>query len=147
MHFLHPDSGSDFFDRYYRQAVLFEIIGCILLFTSIGINYALGGHSPAAAHIFLTLPGVLLLIFGGSSARPHNMIRSFSSLVTKEPGAESAKGLLAALNHQKKIELVNRTIQGVYTAIEVYAASPDADQELLGQLREAADTRIKKKSL
>ena len=104
------------------------------------------GSSIFTASLLLAAVGAFLLIIGGSSLRPHNMVKAFAQQCTQQPCREAAEGLLTAIQSSRKIRLVQRSIDSVSFAIEVYECLDDADAELVQQLRDAMDTHIAKKA-
>ena len=104
------------------------------------------GSSILTASLLLAAVGAFLLIIGGSSLRPHNMVKAFAQQCTQQPCREAAEGLLTAIQSSRKIRLVQRSIDSVSFAIEVYECLDDADAELVQQLRDAMDTHIAKKA-
>ena len=137
-------TGS-YFNRYRAAAIRFEVIGGALLLVAIVLNL-LAGNSLITISLFLAAIGAFLLIIGGASTRPHNLVKAFAQQCAREPGHEIAQGLLDAMQSEKKIRLVQKSIDDVTFAIEVYECLDDANPELVRQLREALDTHIAKKS-
>ena len=84
-------------------------------------------------------------IIGGSSLRPHNLVKAFAQQCAREPCHEIAQGLLEAIESDRKIRLVQKSIDSVDFAIEVYECLDDADPELIRKLREAKEQHIAKK--
>ena len=134
-----------YYSRYRAAATRFEIIGCILLLIAVLLHVVLGS-SILTASLLLAAVGAFLLIIGGSSLRPHNMVKAFAQQCTQQPCREAAEGLLTAIQSSRKIRLVQRSIDSVSFAIEVYECLDDADAELEQQLRDAMDTHIAKKA-
>lgn len=137
-------TGS-YYSRYRAAALRFEIIGGTLLLISIVLNL-LTGRSTLPVSLLLAATGAFLLIIGGASLRPHNLVKAFAQQCAQEPCHEVAQGLLEAMQSDKKIRLVQKSIDSVTFAIEVYECLDDADPELIRQLRETMDTHIAKKS-
>ena len=96
--------------------------------------------------VLLAAVGAFLLIIGGSSLRPHNMVKAFAQQCTQEPCREAAEGLLTAIQASPKIRLVQKSIDSVSFAIELYECLDDADAELVQQLRDAVEAHIAKKA-
>ena len=118
---------------------------CILLLIAV-LLHVKSGRSILTASLLLAAVGAFLLIIGGSSLRPHNMGKAFAQQCTQQPCREAAEGLLTAIQSSRKIRLVQRSIDSVSFAIEVYECLDDADAELVQQLRDAMDTHIAKKA-
>ncbi len=138
-------SNDSYYQRYRGAAVRFQVIGGILLAAGIGANFIFGSSMLAVSLIFAG-PGAFLLITGGSSMRPHNLVKAFAQQCIREPSREMAQGLLDALTQQKNVRLLNNSIQLVHNAVYVYEQTDGADPELVRQLREAAEARIVKKT-
>ena len=132
-----------YYSRYRAAATRFEIIGCILLLIAVLLHVVLGS-SILTASLLLAAVGAFLLIIGGSSLRPHNLVKAFAQQCTREPCDESAQGLLEALNSSSRIRLVQKSMNEVNAAIETYALQQDADASLVQQLRDAMDKHITK---
>lgn len=137
-------TGS-YFSRYRAAALRFEVIGGVLLLAAIVLNLV-SGQTTLPVSLLLAATGAFLLIIGGSSLRPHNLVKAFAQQCAQEPCHEVAQGLLEAMQSDKKIRLVQKSIDSVTFAIEVYECLDDADPELIRQLRETMDTHIAKKS-
>ena len=139
------DKDASYFSRYRAAAIRFEIIGGVLLLVAIVLNL-LVGNSLLPVSLLLAAFGAFLLIIGGSSLLPHNLVKAFAQQCAREPGHEIAQGLLDAIESDKKIRLVQKSIDSVDFAIEVYECLDDADPELIRKLREAKETHIAKKA-
>lgn len=135
---------SDYYRRFRAAALRFEIIGGILLAVGIGANFLFHASLLAVSLIFAG-PGALLLLLGGSSLQPHNLVKSFAQQCIREPGREMAQGLLDAICANPKTRMMAGSIRLVENAIAVYAATGDADQALVQRLREEAQARLVKK--
>ena len=133
-----------YYSRYRAAATRFEIIGCILLLIAVLLHVVLG-NSILTVSLLLAAVGAFLLIIGGSSLRPHNMVKAFAQQCTQEPCREAAEGLLTAIQASPKIRLVQKSIDSVSFAIELYECLDDADAELVQQLRDAVEAHIAKK--
>ena len=133
-----------YYDRYRAAATRFEVIGCILLIAGVLLHFILG-QSMMTPSLLLAAVGAFLLIIGGSSLRPHNMVKAFAQQCTQAPCREAAEGLLTALHSSKRIHLVRRSIDQVNLAVETYACQDDADTALADELREAVSSHITKK--
>ena len=135
---------QSYYKRFRAAAIRFEVIGGALLAIGIGANFIFGNSMLAVSLIFAG-PGALLLILGGSSLRPHNLVKAFAQQCMREPSREMAQGLLDALHSSKRIRLMGRSIQVVQAAVEVYANTEDADPDIVDQLRRTvADSVVKK---
>lgn len=139
------DQEASYFSRYRAAAIRFEIIGGVLLVVAILLNLLLG-KALLTLSLLLAAVGAFLLIIGGASLRPHNLVKAFAQQCAREPCHQIAQGLLEAMQSDKKIRLVQKSIDSVDFAIEVYECLDDADPELLRQLREARETHIAKKA-
>lgn len=133
---------KSYYERYRRQAILFEGIGIALLLGGILLNEATG-RGMGAPVLILAGIGMVFLVIGGSSARPHTIIKSFAVLLEREPTRKNAEEFLTALTKTGKVSLVKSSENLVESALLAYGKSPEADEELLKELRESVDTRIK----
>lgn len=134
-----------YFSRYRAAATRFEIIGCILALIAVFLH-VIFGKGLLTVSLFLVAVGAFLLIIGGSSLRPHNMVKAFAQQCTQDPCLEAAQGLLEAIQSSRKIRLIQKSINDVNFAIEVYECLDDADTALVQQLRDAVDAHIVKKA-
>ncbi|MGI6180612.1 MAG: hypothetical protein ACOYIE_00880 [Agathobaculum sp.] len=137
-------SNNSYYQRYRGAAIRFQVIGGILLAAGIGANFLFDSSMLVVSLIFAG-PGAFLLITGGSSMRPHNLVKAFAQQCIREPSREMAQGLLDALTQQKSVRLLNNSLQLVHNAVAVYEQTEDADPQLVQQLHEAAEERIVKK--
>lgn len=135
---------NEFLSRYLAAATRFQNVGIVVVISSVLMNF-LGGQALKLPSIFLFMVGALALVFGGSSLRPHNVIKSFAQQCSREPNDTIADGLLEAIERNKTTALTKNSIRTIYLAIEIYAALPDADQELVNRLTDAAKTRLTQK--
>lgn len=135
---------GSYYSRYRAAALRFEVIGGALVAVGIAVNLAVGPASLAVS-LFLAAIGAFLLIIGGASLRPHNLVKAFAQQCTREPCTEAAQGLLEAIRSDKKIRLVGKSIDEVNFAIELYESLDSADAALVQQLREAVEQHIVKK--
>ena len=134
-----------YYQRYCTQARRFEIAGCVLVGISILLDLT-GGRKLLPVTMLVLFFGALALITGGSSLRPHNVVKSFALHCAETPSREFAAGLLEALEAQSKLKLVKSSIATVENAVEVYARQSGADPELVEKLREALQQRISRKA-
>ena len=133
-----------YYSRYRAAAIRFEVIGGVLLAVGILLNL-LFSASLSTASLLIAAAGAFLLVIGGSSLRPHNLVKAFAQQCMREPSREMAQGLLDALHSSKRIRLMGRSIQVVQAAVEVYANTEDADPDIVDQLRRTvADSVVKK---
>ena len=132
-----------YYSRYRAAAIRFEVIGGVLLAVGILLNL-LFSASLSTASLLIAAAGAFLLVIGGSSLRPHNLVKAFAQQCTREPCDESAQGLLEALSSSSRIRLVQKSMNEVNAAIETYALQQDADASLVQQLRDAMDKHITK---
>lgn len=142
---MKPNQDASYYNRYRSAARRFELIGGALLLIAIILNLATGNRLFTVA-LLVAAAGAFLLVIGGSSLRPHNLVKAFAQQCAREPGHEIAQGLLDAMESDKKIRLVQRSINEVELAIGIYEQLEDADPELIRQLRDAMDTHIAKKA-
>lgn len=139
------NKNLSYYQRYRTAAIRFEVIGAALLLIGIGMNFVLHTSLSAVSLIFAG-PGAFLLIIGGSSLRPHNLIKAFAQQCSREPCKESAQGLLEALESVKSVRLLKNSIQTIHLAVEIYSTSENADPKLIQQLQDAMEKRIIQKS-
>lgn len=142
---MKPDQDASYYNRYRGAAIRFELIGGALLLIAIILNLATSSRFFTAA-LLVAAVGAFLLVIGGSSLRPHNLVKAFAQQCAREPGHEIAQGLLDAMQSDKKIRLVQKSINEVEMAIGIYEQMEDADPELIGKLRDAKETHIAKKA-
>lgn len=140
----HPQELS-YFRRYRAAAVRFEIIGGALLAAAVLLTLLPGG-SLLSLGLLLAAVGAFLLLIGGSSLRPHNLVKAFAQQCAREPGHEIAQGLLDAMQCAGRIRLVQRSIDSVDFAIQVYECLDDADPALIQQLRQAKQEHLARKA-
>lgn len=142
---MKTDKDASYFSRYRAAAIRFEIIGGALLLIAIVLNL-IAGKTLLTVSLLLAAIGAFLLIIGGSSLRPHNLVKAFAQQCAREPCNEIAQGLLEAIECDRKIRLVQKSIDSVDFAIEVYECLDGADPELIRKLREAKEQHIVKKA-
>lgn len=135
---------SSYYKRYCAAAKRFELIGGVLLGAGILCDVVFGAPVIAVSVLTAGIGGCLLAI-GGASLRPHNVIKSFARQCLQEPSDEFARGLLEALESEKKIRLVASSIQLVEGAVALYSQFDDADPELSSRLQRALEERVVKK--
>lgn len=136
--------NGTYYERYRAAATRFELIGGVLLGAGILLDYASGQALRTPAILFACIGAVLLLI-GGSSLRPHNQIKAFAQQCTADPCNEMAEGLLQAIEQEKTVPLVQKSLDSVQLAIETYSGVIDVDETLLARLREASAAHLKRK--
>lgn len=136
-------AGGSYFARYYRTAVRYQTVGIVLLLAGIVIHAFFSGLQTLG--LLLAAPGVLLVLFGGASSQPHNLVKAFAQQCIRNPERDMAQGLLDALTKWRTVRLVSRSIQLVDNAVAVYAGSDNADPALVEQLEEAVRTHIRRK--
>ena len=137
-------SDRTYYQRYCTQAKRFEVAGCVLVAISILMDL-LEGKKILPVTMLVLFFGALALIVGGSSLRPHNVVKSFALHCAETPSREFASGLLEALEAQSRLKLVKSSIATVENAIEVYARQENTNPELVEKLRAALEQRISKK--
>lgn len=142
---MKPNQDASYYNRYRGAARRFELIGGALLLIAIILNLATGNRLFTVA-LLVAAAGAFLLVIGGSSLRPHNLVKAFAQQCAREPGHEIAQGLLDAMESDKKIRLVQRSINEVEMAIGIYEQLEDADPELIRQLHAAKEAHIAKKA-
>ena len=133
-----------YYERYRAAATRFELIGGVLLGAGVLLDYA-SGQALRSLAILLACIGAILLLIGGSSLRPHNQIKAFAQQCAADPCDDMAKGLLQALEQEKTVPLMQKNLDSVQLAIEIYSGVVDADETLITRLREAAATHLKRK--
>ena len=131
-----------YYDRYRRQALLFEGVGIALLMAGILLNEATG-RGLGLPVILLAGSGMVLLVIGGSSNRPHTVVKSFAVLLEKDPTTKNAEEFLYALEKTGKVSLVRQSRNLVEGALAAYEKSPDADPKLAERLRETVEEKIR----
>ena len=122
--------------RYRKTARYFEIIGGVVLAAGVLMNQFL-----------ILVVGVLIFGYGFGSLQPHNQIKAFAQQCTIDPSREMAQGLLSSLQRVKKVRLTASSIRLLQSAVEAYAQSPDADLQIVQQLRDAVETRVGRRIL
>lgn len=135
---------NEYLRRFTDMAKRFEAIGIVTVLTAVLINLS-GNNSMKLLSFVIFAIGAIILAFGGSSALPHNLIKSFSMQCASEPNDLIAEGLLEAMERNRKTALTKSSLKNVYLAIETYAACEDADPELVARLRQATDKHLTKK--
>lgn len=138
------DKDAPYFLRYRGAARRFEVIGIVLILIAIILNLTIGS-SLSTITLLVAAIGAFLLIIGGSSLRPHNLVKAFAQQCAREPCHEIAQGLLEALESDRKIRLVQKSINELNIAIGMYEQMDDADPELVRKLYEAMEQHIAKK--
>ena len=133
-----------YYSRYRAAATRFEVAGCILLLAAVLLHVVLG-QGVLTISLLIAAIGAFLLILGGASLRPHNMVKAFAQQCAQAPCDEAAEGLLTAIQSSNKIRLVQNSIDQVTFAIEVYECLDDAKPELIEKLRNAVKQHIAKK--
>lgn len=142
---MKTDKDASYYERYRGAARRFELIGGALLVIAIVLNLATGNRLFTVT-LLVAAVGAFLLIIGGSSLRPHNLVKAFAQQCAREPGHEIAQGLLDAIESDKKIRLVQKSINEVEMAIGIYEQLEDSDPELIRKLHEATQSHIAKKA-
>lgn len=138
------NAEQSYYRRYCAAAKRFELIGGVIVVGSILFD-VLTKASLRGVSLLAAVIGAVLLLIGGSSLRPHNVIKSFAQQCEQQPTDEFAQGLLDALRAANKVKLVSSSIALVKNAVEVYAQFEESDPQLTEALREAVKTRISKK--
>ena len=142
---LSPSTEKSYYQRYCSAAKRFEWIGAAILIAGILLNATVGSSVPAVTWICAAI-GACLLIIGGSSLRPHNIIKSFARQCIENPSDAFAQGLLDALEAAKKVQLVSSSIVVVEQAVTLYEQFDDSDPVLAQKLRRAFENRVVKKA-
>ena len=143
---LAQSPSSSYFQRYRSTALRFEIIGGALLVAGLLINTMFSGPALIPSLLLVAVGGGMFVL-GGSSRKPHNIVKAFARQLLQTPSDEFAQGLLEALELRPKLRLLASSIQVVQAAVELYASSDEADPELAEQLQQALATRVVKKML
>ncbi len=133
---------KSYYERYRRQAFIFEGAGIVLLAAGILLN-EVTGRGLGLPVLLLAGAGMVLLVIGGSSARPHVIVKSFAALLQKDPTRKNAEEFLYALEKTGKVSLVRQSGNLVEGALAAYEKSPEADPELVRKLRETVDEKIR----
>lgn len=136
---------TSYYQRYCSAAKRFEFIGAAILIAGILLNAAIGASVLVVTWICAAV-GACLLIIGGSSLRPHNIIKSFAQQCIENPSNAFAQGLLDALEAEKKVQLVSASIAMVEQAVTLYEQFDDSDPVLAQKLRQAFENRVVKKA-
>lgn len=139
-----PPPQNEYLRKYTQMASRFQNIGIAVVLSSIALHY-FGGNTMMTISLVIFCVGAIALVFGGSSLRPHNLIKSFAQQCTNDPGDIIAEGLLEAMQRYRKTALTKGSIQIIQVAIETYAQLPETDPQLIAQLREALQKNITKK--
>lgn len=133
---------ESYYARYCRMGRRLEIIGGAVLAAALLLGVITGGlRSPAV--LLAGGAGALLLIFGASSMRPNNQIKSFAMQLGATLDRDFAQGLLEAMTANGKTALAGRSRTVLDDAITSYAASEGADAELAEALRQAREKHIR----
>ncbi len=138
----HVETVSNLYRLYMRNCHIAEAAGGALLLLSILLN-EFAGDAAQGAVFPLALVGGLLLLFGGSSAMPHNQIKAFARQLQISTNPAFAEGLLDALSRNRTVSVTRRTHTLVGNAILSYSSSPDADPDLVQKLDAAAAEHLK----
>ncbi len=133
---------QSYYDRYMRQSWIFQAVGIVLIVTAAGIN-ELSGRSFALPVWIIAGLGIVPLVIGGASSRPHTVVKSFAILLQNDPSSVNAREFLTAIRKAGKVRLVKRSKTIIESALYAYGQSEEADEELLKELREAIDNNVK----
>ena len=134
-------NGESLYARYCRMGRRFEIIGGATLAA------AAAGHALTGGHGLLTLlmcVGFALLIFGVMNMKPSNIIRAFAAQLSATSDADFARGLIEAMEKNGVTALSKASLSSLNLAINTYAASEGADEEIVNRLCEAYKKHVRK---
>lgn len=137
---------NEYLKKYIDMSTRFQNIGIAIVFFAIAVNY-FGGASLRTISLLIFAIGAIALVFGGSSLRPHNLIKAFAQQCSNEPNDTIAAGLLEAMERNHVTKLTRNSLHMVYVAIEIYSSLPEADPELSTRLQNASKNCLSKKIL
>ena len=136
---------SQILNKYLTMSGRFQNAGIGLLAAAVLVHLVSGG-TKGALILVLAVPGVICLVFGGSSMQPHNLAKAFAQQLAQMPTREMAEAFLEVLEREKQIGLTKSSVKILQSGIETYAAQEDADPVLAGSLRQAVKEHIKIKA-
>lgn len=135
---------DSYYYRYKKQAYIIEGGGILCVGIAILLNELT--HDSLKPYILVIAGiGMLLLIIGGSSARPHVLVKSFASLLANEPTTKNAQEFIYALECSGTVRLVKSSQATLDSAVMSYERSDDSDEDVADQLRDAIRAHIKNK--
>jgi hypothetical protein len=134
---------ESYYYKYMMQSYRFEAIGIVLVVVSIITNELLK-RANFLPIIILAIIGCVLLVFGGSSSRPANVIRSFAQLLSHAPDSKTAEEFIYALENLKMVSLSLASRNLVNTAVISYSKCSDCNPDVLERLNTAVSTHTKK---
>ena len=132
-----------YYERYIKQTRRFQAVGIVMIVVAI-LGNELTGRTFAPPVWILAGIGLVPLVIGGSGSTSHGIVKAFASLLESEPTTVNAKEFLTALNKVGRVSLVKRSRQMVESALRAYENSPEADAELVKELRETTEKYIRK---
>ena len=134
-----------YYERYIKQTRRFQAAGIVMIGLAILIN-ELTGRTFAPPVWILAGAGLIPLVIGGSGSTSHGIVKTFAVLLENDPTTVNAKEFLTALNNVGRVSLVKRSRQMVESAVRAYEKSPEADADLVKELREATEKCIRKRA-
>ena len=132
---------SKILNKYLTMAGRFQNIGIVFMAAAV-LLHVLSGGKWSTASLIAAVPGVICLVFGGSSLQPHNLAKAFAQQCAQTPSKEMAEAFLEVLTMEKKTGLTRSSVGILQNGIETYAAQEDADQELVAALRKAMEEHV-----
>ena len=140
---LNNVNKESYYYKYMMQSYRFEAIGIVLVVVSI-ITNELFKHANSLPIIILAVIGCVLLVFGGSSSRPANVVRSFAQLLSHAPDSKTAEEFIYALENLKMVSLSLASRNLVNTAVISYSKCSDCTPDVLERLNTAIRMHTKK---
>jgi len=134
-------NGDSLYARYCRMGRRFEISGGLTLIASVAGHVTTGGNGLLSV---LMLVGFILLIFGAMNMKPSNMIRAFAQQLSATNDPDFARGLIDAMEKNGVTALSKASLSSLNLAINTYAASEGADEEIVTRLCEAYKKHVRK---
>lgn len=137
---------KSYYYKYKRQAYTFQGIGIFGIALAILVN-ELSNRQFKPAVVLVAAVAMFFLVIGGSSSRPHVLVKSFAALLANEPTAKNAQEFIYALEQTGTVHLVKSSQALINSAIISYENSGEFDNEIAQHLREAVKEHIKNKIL
>ena len=132
------------FARYKAAARKVQMIGLAIFAAGALLRVALGAQLEWPGLLVGGI-GVCIIMAGVACLRPHNVVKTFASLCSRDPSRENALCLLKALTAKRKIRMTATSISAIEQAIVAYARTDDVDKELAEQLAAALHDHIVRK--
>lgn len=127
--------------RYCRMGRRFEIGGGVTLIAAVAGHVYTGGNGLLSV---LMIVGFILFIFGAMNMKPSNMIRAFAAQLSATSDPDFARGLIEAMEKNGVTALSKSSLSSLNLAINTYAASEGADEELVERLCQACKKHVRK---